>query len=132
MSNRRVTTPILAAVALVVTFIAGGVVGGVLHRGMMLRGGDGDRSAAFLMKRLDRRLDLTPQQEAAVTAILARGRQRIRAVWSGVAPQVQREIERTNAEIDAVLTPQQRTKFTEIKMKMQSRRDGTGLRLRHD
>jgi hypothetical protein len=120
-------------VALVVTFATGVVLGVVAAHVILLHGGPpGPRSAAFLVKRLDRRLDLTPQQEAEVTRIIQRGHTRISAVWSNVHPQIRVEIDRTNDEIDRVLTPAQRAKFAEIKMKMAPRRLEPGLRFRHD
>lgn len=74
--------------------------------------------AQFLVKRLDHRLDLSPQQEAEIEKILERGQQRISAVWGEARPRVRQEIERTNAEIERLLTPEQRVEFQKIKMRI--------------
>lgn len=135
MPSSRTATTLLAIAALIVTFFIGAVAGAVIHRAIMLHWSGGplsERSAEFLMKRLDRRLDLNATQEKQVTEILRAGHERIRGVWSNVAPQVHAEIERTNGEIEKILTPEQRRKFDTIKMKMQPHRDGRGIRLRHD
>jgi hypothetical protein len=120
---RTGNTTLLAAVALVVTFIAGLVVGAVGARFLNIRRPERLRppAAEFMMKRLDRSLDLTPQQEVEITSILQRHHQRIGAVWTGVRPQLRREVEQTNAEIQRVLTPEQRTKFEGIKMRLMPR-----------
>lgn len=134
MSTSRARTALLATIVLLVTFVAGVVAGALLHHGFLLRThrAMSDHSASFLMKRLDRRLDLNPDQETKVSEILRRGHDRIGAASSNLTLQISREIERTNEEIDEVLTASQRAKFSEIKMKMQPRRDGRGLRFKHD
>lgn len=132
--SRTGSTTLLAAVALLVTFIAGLLVGVVGARFLIIRSRP-DRprtaAAAFMMKRLDRSLDLTPQQEVEITQILQRHHQRIGAVWTGVRPQLRREVEQTNAEIQRVLTPEQRTKFEGIKMRLMPR-ERHGIRIRHE
>jgi len=131
--SRKGSTTLLAAVALLVTFIAGLLVGAVGSRFLSWRTPLRARPAAadFMMKRLDRTLDLTPQQEVEITRILQAHHQRIGAVWTGVRPQLRREVEQTNAEIQRVLTPEQRTKFEGIKMRLMPR-ERHGIRVRHD
>lgn len=67
---------------------------------------------------LSRALDLTPPQRVAVEQILERRHARLAAIWTNVRPQVTREIDETNAEIDKLLTPEQRAKFEKVKMRM--------------
>lgn len=131
--SRKGSTTLLAAVALLVTFIAGLLVGAVGARFFF-----GRRTyrlpppaAQFMMKRLDRTLDLTPQQEVEITRILQKHHQRTGAVLSGVRPQIRREVEQTNAEIQGVLTPEQRTKFEGIKMRLMPR-ERHGIRIKHE
>ena len=133
MSSSRASTVVLATVVLLVTFAAGAVIGALVHHVFILRSHRGmtEHSATFLMKRLDRRLDLSPDQEIKVSQILRSGHERIRITRANVGPQIRQEIDRTNEEIDAVLTASQRAKFAEIKMRMQPHRDGIGLRFRH-
>lgn len=130
--SRKGSTTLLAAVALLVTFIAGLLVGAVGARFFIRGTPSRPRPAAeFMMKRLDRTLDLTPQQEVEVTRILRSHHERIGAVWSGVRPQIRREVEQTNAEIERVLTPEQRAKFAGIKMRLMPR-ERHGIRIKHD
>ncbi len=132
--RRSSSTIVLAVVALLVTFLAGVLTGFAGSRFLFWKrpARVPSRAAEFLMKRLDRRLDLTPQQEIQVTRILERHHERIAAVWNGVRPQVRKEIEETNAEIERVLTPEQRAKFGQIKMRLMPRHDRPGIRFRHD
>jgi len=132
-TGRRTSTTVLAAVALLVTFAAGLLVGIAGDRYLLWkRPVPPPRGAAFLMQRLDRRLDLTPQQEVQITQILDKHQQRMRAVWTNVHPQLRREVEETNAEIERILTPEQREKFAKIKMRLTPRPDRRGIRFRHD
>lgn len=114
-------TRLLAAVALVVTFVVGAVVGVVADHVYLLHHGTPRRSPAFVVSRLDHRLHFTGRQRAAVTEIIERRQKRIAGLWAGVRPVVRQEIEETNKEIDRVLTPGQRVEFARIRM-----------RLRHD
>ena len=105
--------------------MAGVAVGVFSSHVMMLRGGHGAPPfpARAMVNRLDRHLDLTDAQRAKVQEIIERRHARIAETWSSVRPRVSEEIARTNAEIDAVLTPEQRQKFARMKMRM-GRRGG--------
>jgi Spy/CpxP family protein refolding chaperone len=124
VSASKTTTTILAIIALLATFGVGMLAGIAADRALILRGGHRrtPHSAAFMMKRLDKTLDLTPQQEREVEAILRRGHDRVTGVWGSVRPRLRQEVEQTNAEIARVLTPEQRAKFEKIKMRMSPRR----------
>jgi Spy/CpxP family protein refolding chaperone len=122
----------MAAVVVVVAFIAGilvGVAGDhlyLIHNGRL----SPRRSARFAADRmadnLSRSLDLTPQQKTQVQQIIERHRTKIDATMSTVRPQVRKELDATNAEIDTILTPQQRTKFAAVRMQMEARRRERG------
>ncbi len=111
-------TVVIAALALVVTFIAGFVTGivavRILHRG----GRVPPIVEQTLLNRLDRQLDLTDQQRAEIRQIILRRHDRIETMWANVHPQMRAEIERTNAEIERVLTPEQRVKFQSLRLHM--------------
>ena len=114
-------TVVIAALALVATFIAGFVVGAVVDRFMIFHGRPHrpPPMAAFaMMNRLDRHLDLTDEQSKQVRAILEKHHTRIRG-------EVHQEIETANAEIEKVLTPEQREKFQKLKMRL-------GPRMHHE
>lgn len=113
-------TTVVAAVLVVVTFIAGFVAGVVTDRAMLHAGRK--RVPPFvggaIVERLDRRLDLTDQQRAQIERILERRHARIDALWSGIRPRVRAEIQQTNEEIARVLTPEQRRIFNRMKMRV--------------
>jgi hypothetical protein len=126
------STKVLAAVALVITFVAGALVGVVADRAVIMRGRMPQPSAEFIARRLDRRLHFSHQQRVQVTEIIARRQQRITAIWSNIRPAVHEEIEQANIEIDRVLTPEQRIEFTKIRMRLMPRRDGSGIRFKSE
>ncbi len=113
-------TTIIAIIVISVTFVAGvavGVFGAfVMHR----RGGDRiPRFASHAMvNRLDRKLDLTDEQREKITVIVERHHQRINSMWRQVRPQVEQELKQANAEIESVLTPEQREKFEKMKLRV--------------
>ena len=109
---------LLAIFVLGVTFAAGIAVG-VFGAFMMHRRGDGripPFAAPAMVNRLDRHLDLTDEQRAKITAIMEKRHQRINSLWQQVRPRVDQEIAATNAEIEKILTPEQREKFQKMKM----------------
>jgi hypothetical protein len=78
--------------------------------------------AGRIADRLDRELHLSAQQKTQVQQILDRHRKRIDVITSGVRPQVRQEIDSTNAEIEKILTPEQRAQFAKMRMRMPGRR----------
>lgn len=113
MSAARTT--VIALVVLALTFGSGVIVGiGVARFGHFTRGPRGPMppfAAHVMLERLDAHLDLTDAQEAQIREIFERRHARMRA-----------EIETTNAEIEKVLTPEQREKFARFRMHMPGRR----------
>ncbi len=115
------TSPKTIAVIVVILAFAAGVITGMIgdrilllvqhrlmppHRGFI---------AARVADRLDHDLHLTPSQRTAVTDILKRREQRISEMMSKIRPQMRTEADQTNREIEAVLTPEQRAKFIDIR-----------------
>lgn len=124
------STKTTAAIALAVVFLAGlvlGVAGDraflVLRGRLPMRHGPSERMVNHLVDRLDHDLKLTPAQRTSVTEILKRGRDRIDAIYGGIRPQVRAQMDATSAEIEKVLTPEQRTKFAELRAKLDRHRD---------
>jgi hypothetical protein len=68
---------------------------------------------AFL-KRMQKQLDLTPQQNEAVARIMKESQDRTRPLWVPIAPKLREEMRRDRQEIRAVLTPEQQVKFDEL------------------
>lgn len=114
------SSKLLAALALVITFGVGVLVGVAGDRLIMMRRGAMRHypPAQMIVRHLDRRLHLNDQQRAQITTIVQRHEEKIRGIWSGVRPAVRNEIETANGEIDRVLTPEQRTDFAKMKMRL--------------
>jgi Spy/CpxP family protein refolding chaperone len=121
-----------AVVVVVVAFIAGilvGVAGDhlyLIHSGRLFPRHTARFTADRMADNLGRALQLSPQQKTQVQQIIERHRAKIDAAMSSVRPQVRQEIDATNKEIESILTPEQRTKFAELRMRMQSRRRDRG------
>ena len=106
-----------------VAFIAGlfaGIAGDRLYFHRMFPGRR-DFGSAHIVDRLNRELHFSSQQKTEVQQIFDRHRVRIDALMSGVRPQIRQELDATNAEIDKILTPDQRATFAKIRMRMQRR-----------
>ena len=106
MSATRTT--IIAALALVLTFAGGFLAGAFAHRAVVTRLHRPPHAATRMMLRhLDLRLDLTDAQHAQVEEILNRHHARMRG-----------EIEAANAEVERLLTPEQRRRFAKMRMRL--------------
>lgn len=114
------SSKLLAALALVITFVVGALVGIAGDRVLLMRRGGMPHypPAQMIVRHLDRRLHLNDSQRALITEIVQRHEQKIRGLWSGVRPAVRNEIEAANSEIDRVLTPGQRAEFAKMKMRL--------------
>lgn len=117
----------IAGLVVVAAFVSGIIVGMAADRFLMIRGRRDHlpaRATSMMVERLDRRLDLTDDQRTRIEQILRHRHARINAMWSDVRPRVRGEVEATNTEIDAVLTPEQRERFAEMKMRMRGPHGG--------
>jgi hypothetical protein len=75
-----------------------------------------------IIEHLDRELKLTPQQHEAVARIVHERGRRIDAILSDVQPEVRREIDEGNVEVQRLLTAEQKVKFERMQMRLHSRR----------
>jgi len=66
------------------------------------------------IERLDKALQLTPEQHAAILKIIAEGQERNREIWTNVAPKMREEMEQVHQRIREELTPEQQKKFAAI------------------
>lgn len=111
---------VIAAIVVIVAFGAGiviGVCGDRIWRDHHPRDHrPPGMIAALILRRLDHELNLTPQQHEAVGQILNARQQRIAALMAVVRPQIRQQIDATNAEIEKVLTPEQRMKFQQMRL----------------
>ena len=117
---RSAKTVVIAVIVLIVTFVAGMAAGVLLDHLRILRHPhrDGHLATAWIMRRLEHNLDLTPEQHKKVEEIVERHHRRIFEISENVRPQIHRELEAANTEIKAVLTPEQREKFEKMKMRL--------------
>ena len=118
------STRTTAVAVVIVAFIAGlfaGIAGDRLYFHRMFPGRR-DLGSGHIVDRLNRELHFSSQQKTEVQQIFDRHRVKIDALMSGVRPQIHQEIDATNAEIDKILTPDQRVTFAKIRMRMQQRR----------
>lgn len=104
------------AVALLAgAFLLGTVVGGLggellhLHRFAARHHGRGEPPAfGFLAHRLERRLELSPEQAREIEAVLERARRDLRDMHREVRPRVHGRMLEARSEIEEVLTDEQR------------------------
>jgi hypothetical protein len=119
---RGTSTKVVATIVVVVAFVGGLVIGAIGDRLWTLHRGPGAHRLAIhaitarVLSRLDSELSLTPQQHEQVKKILDAHAARMQTIWEGVRPQIHREVDQNNAEIEQVLTPEQRQKFDKLKM----------------
>jgi Spy/CpxP family protein refolding chaperone len=66
------------------------------------------------LQRMERQLDLTPEQKDAITKIIRDSQERSKPLWAEIAPQMRQELRRTREEIRKVLTPDQQPKFDKL------------------
>lgn len=67
-----------------------------------------------LLRRMQRDLDLTPEQHDQIEKILKQSQEHSRHIMEPVMPALRQEFQRTKDEFRAVLTPTQQTKFDEL------------------
>ena len=121
-----------AAVAVVVVAFLAGIFAGVAgdHLYLIKTGRLSPRHGRFsterMTDRLTHQLDLTPQQKTQVQQIIERHRAKIDATMANVRPQIRQELDATNADIETVLTPEQKTKFADLRMRIGARRRDHG------
>lgn len=125
---RASSTKALAFVTVLAAFILGVILGVVGFWGWIIHH-HGGRAPFFgalgehrIVRRLDHELNLTPQQHDRVAAIIHAHHQKIETILGGLQPEVRREFELADQEIDKLLTPEQKAKFAQLKMRLHSRR----------
>ncbi len=105
----------LAAVGLLAAVFAAGGLAGWGGREAAARDDRGPRRGPdALVAYLSRELDLNVAQRDSVRAIIARHRPETDALWAQVRPHFDSIKARMRAEIDAQLTPEQRTRHQQL------------------
>jgi hypothetical protein len=117
-------------IAILVIFGSGLVTGGLLVSQVQRLPGSGDPSVATsngpsgpapwqahrmeFLRRIERHLEITPEQRGRIEAILRESHERTKPIWDGIGPQLQEELMRVRQEIREELTPEQRQQFDEM------------------
>lgn len=78
-----------------------------------------------LMGRVQKDLDLTPEQHARIDKIIGDSQERIRDLWDQVAPDIHDEYEDVKKKVCEELTPDQKKRFDDL-MKQQQHPHKTG------
>lgn len=84
--------------------------------------------ARDLLRRMDRELNLTPEQHQRMEKLIAESAERTRMLWKPIAPQMSKEMQILHRDMREELTPEQRPRFDEIfktRAGLQGRRFGT-------
>ena len=123
------TSPRAAAALLIVGALIAGVVLGVAGDRAYMHWHRPPRAPHFdrLVEHLDHVLNLTPQQRESVKQIVQSHGSRIEAISTSIRPQMRQEIDSMNADIDKILTPEQRTKFHDLQQRHINRRGPRGM-----
>ena len=111
----------IGTVLLLVTFVAGALAGAASERVMRAddpqpqrqRGGDmrGGSRRLLLDERFANELQLSTEQRAQIRTIMDKRDEQAKKVWSEAEPRLHAVGEETRAEIQKVLTPEQRVKL---------------------
>lgn len=64
-----------------------------------------------MVRRLEKRLDLTPEQRTRVEVLIRESQQRLRDMWDPIAPRAEEELRHLYRGIELELTPPQRAQF---------------------
>jgi len=124
----------MTILAAVVIFCTGAVSGGLAvklyadhHRARTakatMNSGPGWSQRADLLKRLERHMTLTPAQHEQIEQILGDSQNRMKAIWSRVAPEAREEYKATNQRILAQLNGDQQKIFEELIHNRSGRKD---------
>ena len=73
------------------------------------------------LRRMERELDLTPEQREPIDQILKQGQERMKKLQETVEPRRREEFKKTIEDFRTVLTPDQRKRFDELVKQQQQR-----------
>ena len=116
-------SPWKVILATLVIFIAGLVTGAVGVKRILKPTSAGNRGyepmQPWMLREnfraeLDRRLDLSPEQNARIERTMHEGQERVKEIWSLVGPEMQAELRAVREEIRRELTQDQRRRFDEL------------------
>jgi Spy/CpxP family protein refolding chaperone len=94
-----------------VTFLAGGMAGAAVDRVIMADGSQRDAPGGERGHVIDQ-VEMTPEQRAAIDAILERRSERMKSTWAEISPRLEAITDSARLEIMEVLTPEQRAEYS--------------------
>lgn len=103
-----------------VIFLAGTAVGwiGTRHwykeRVEGLMRGNPEAFHEVIVRRLDRKLNLNPEQVGRLREILNQSHEEVAAAREDLSPEIQEILEETKSRVEAILTPEQATTFRHL------------------
>ena len=118
------------ALLLLLAFLLGAAAGGLgvgLYQermGWWHRPRDPDRARQFVLRRLTGELDLRPEQQQQVEAVLRETGQEFSRLREEIGPRVRDIRERSREKIRTILTPEQQTKFAAVERVWDRRHEG--------
>jgi Spy/CpxP family protein refolding chaperone len=127
---------VVAAVVILVVFLAGGMVGFFVHHALPYRGGFHGLAVGGppggpppgikgrMLARLDRELKLTPEQHTRIDSVLTVRESDLRALMAETRPRFEAIANQTRSEIRSVLTPEQQDEFARLTQRLDARREG--------
>ena len=119
MTKSKLSAVVLLLAAFVLGALTGGAALALADRGSEAGPKRGDRTS--FIERLDRDLELSPEQRQSIELILERHRPRMDSLWREVAPRFETLRAEVRSEFTALLTPEQQVKHEEM-MKRRSER----------
>jgi Spy/CpxP family protein refolding chaperone len=100
---------LLGFALIAVTFLVGGMAGAAFDR-VLTTDAKGEAPAEGRAHVIDQ-VAMTPEQRAAIDAILERRSERMQTAWAEISPRLEAITDSARAEIMAVLTPEQRAEY---------------------
>jgi hypothetical protein len=117
------------ALLLLLAFLLGAAAGGLgvglyqSRMGWWHRPRDPERARGFMLRRLTRELDLRPEQQPQVEAILRETGQEFARLREEIGPRVLNIRGHSRDRIRAILSPDQQTKFAALEKEWERRRE---------
>jgi len=112
----------LAGALLATAFIAGGAAGWGLRGWAATRRRSGEENPQAMVAHLTKRLGLSAGQQDSVRTVLERHRIDVASIWHAARPRMDSLRRVMKLEIEEVLTPIQRRRFSELMTRHEQRR----------
>ena len=78
-----------------------------------------------LMMRVQKELNLTPEQRERIEKVISEGQEQIRDLWDPIAPEVRQVLQEVRENLCRELTPEQKGRFDELIKQQSGRRSSS-------